>query len=596
MTKRRYSIIAEVAVLFLLGILLSGILTLVAIRYFTDRSVEEQVVTIADNIANESLQALTEYPGSEFLFQYWYEHAGELELDYDATYNDGHKTQLQCQIWNKRNPEFPLDYVTSAQIRSMPEEDQRLYAEILYSWINTRLDQIKAASNCEFLYVAATDDSYKNQFFLLSAAKPGEERGREYGQVYPLGTYVEVDEGLEDAMRQATENDRYLVDAGLYKDYYTYVDRFDDKTVLIGITYSQETIERNKIRETLIQSFSSLVFQLLLATTCLLLLFLAVIRPLKMVQQDIRLYKETKDSRAVIEDLDNIRLRNEIGELARDVQELAVEVDDYVDKIESFTAENERISTELNLASRIQLAMLPMIFPPFPEHKELDIYATMIPAKEVGGDFYDFFMVDDTHLGLVMADVSGKGVPAALFMTITKVLLQNELNSGKTPAQVLEKINDRICRNNTEEMFVTVWLGCLDLKTGELTAANAGHEYPIVKKPNGHFELIKDKHGFVVGGMAGMKYTDYTIQMDPGSKIFLYTDGVPEAERKDREQFGIQRTLTMLRLFENLTPQEIITGMSTAVYDHVGDIPQFDDITMLCIHYKGMPEEPAEEK
>ena len=165
--------------------------------------------------------------------------------------------------------------------------------------------------------------------------------------------------------------------------------------------------------------------------------------------------------------------------------------------------------------------------------------------------------------------------------------MQNELLSGKTPSEVLQTINERLCRNNTEEMFVTVWLGIVDLETGEVTCSNAGHEYPFVKAPDGHFEMLKDKHGFVLGGMPGMKYTDYTIKLEPGAKLFVYTDGVPEAERADREQFGLERTLTVLRRFEDLPPQSIVTGMSTAVYDFVGDIPQFDDLTMLVLHYKG---------
>ena len=398
-----------------------------------------------------------------------------------------------------------------------------------------------------------------------------------------------MDELRQESMRLARENQRNLTEADNYVDYYTYLEDVGDKIALIGLTYSQGGLEDAKMRETMQNSMWSVLFEILLAAVCLTMLFFLVIRPLRKVQDNIREYKNSKDSRKVIEDLKQIRSNNEIGELAEDVSTMAEELDVYMDRIQEFAAENERIGAELNLASRIQLAMLPMIFPPFPEHDELDIYATMIPAKEVGGDFYDFFMVDENHLALVMADVSGKGVPAALFMTITKVLLQNELLSGKDPATVLETLNERICRNNTKEMFVTVWLGILDLKTGVLTCSNAGHEYPVLRQPSGHFEILKDKHGFVVGGMPGMKYTNYTIEMQPGSKLFVYTDGVPEAERSDRKQFGLERTVTMLRRIEDLPPQSIVTGMSSAVYDFVGEVPQFDDLTMLVLHYKGRP-------
>ena len=197
------------------------------------------------------------------------------------------------------------------------------------------------------------------------------------------------------------------------------------------------------------------------------------------------------------------------------------------------TAEKERIGTELALATRIQADMLPNIFPAFPDRTDFDIYATMDPAKEVGGDFYDFFLIDDDHLCMVMADVSGKGVPAALFMMASKIILRNNAMMGKSPAKILGPTN-AICSNNQEEMFVTVWLGILEISTGKLTAANAGHEYPVMKRPDGRFELLKDKHGFVVGGMEGVKYKDYELQLEPGAKLFLYTDGVPEATDAQR--------------------------------------------------------------
>lgn len=584
---KRHSIIQQMAAIFLIGILIVGLLTFLLVQYRTSRSIEAQVESIANNITEEAIQAITDYPGYEFLLEYWYKHAGELEIEYDATYEDAPKTELQSQIWNKRHPDLPLEYIDSRKIRKMSADDQRIYAEIMYSWIITRLDQIKQASEASYIFLILSDDKFERQFYLMSAANPGDERGQEYEQVYTLGTDKEAADTVQESMRLAKQNKQSLTDAGIYVDYYTYLGEVADKHAFVGVTYSQEGLAESKMRETLRDALAAVLYEVIMATACLMLLLYVVIRPLRKVQENIREYKNTKNSAKVVENLSAIRSRNEIGELSEDVSTMVSELDDYMDRIQEFAAENERIGAELNLASRIQLAMLPMIFPPFPEHEELDIYATMIPAKEVGGDFYDFFMLDETHLALVMADVSGKGVPAALFMTITKVLIQNELLGGKGPAEVLHTLNERICRNNTEEMFVTIWLGIVDLETGEVTCSNAGHEYPFVKAPDGHFEMLKDKHGFVLGGMPGMKYTDYTIKLEPGAKLFVYTDGVPEAERADREQFGLERTLTVLRRFEDLPPQSIVTGMSTAVYDFVGDIPQFDDLTMLVLHYKG---------
>lgn len=249
--------------------------------------------------------------------------------------------------------------------------------------------------------------------------------------------------------------------------------------------------------------------------------------------------------------------------------------------------ENARLETELSMAKRIQADMLPNIFPAFPERTDFDIYASMDPAKEVGGDFYDFFLLDDDHLAIVMADVSGKGVPAAMFMMISKILVQNYTLVGNDPKEALEAVNEQICKNNREEMFVTVWLGILDLTSGKLVASNAGHEYPVMKTPNGKFELIRDKHGFVIGGMEGVKFKEYELIMEKGAKLFLYTDGVPEATDIDNVQFGTDRMLESLNESANDTPEQIIKHMDESIKKFIKEAPQFDDCTMLCIEYNG---------
>ncbi|WP_051688407.1 PP2C family protein-serine/threonine phosphatase [Butyrivibrio sp. AE2032] len=257
------------------------------------------------------------------------------------------------------------------------------------------------------------------------------------------------------------------------------------------------------------------------------------------------------------------------------------------EKYENQQKEKDRLDTELSMATRIQAETLPNIFPAFPERDDFNIFASMNPAKEVGGDFYDFFLLDDTHLGIVMADVSGKGVPAALFMMVSKILIQNIAMMGNRPADVLKYVNNQLCTNNHEEMFVTVWYGCLDLETGILEAANAGHEYPVLKKAAGSFEMIKDKHGIVLGAMEGSKYRSYELQMEPGAKLFIYTDGVPEATNSANELFGTERLVHSLRMKETGSPKEIINHIDSIVKDFVKDAPQFDDLTMLCLEYKG---------
>ena len=247
----------------------------------------------------------------------------------------------------------------------------------------------------------------------------------------------------------------------------------------------------------------------------------------------------------------------------------------------------QRIETELNVAIQIQADMLPRIFPAFPERREFDIYASMMPAKEVGGDFYDFFLVDDDHLALVIADVSGKGVPAALFMVIAKTLLKNAVQMGLSPKAALEKVNNQLCENNEAEMFVTVWLGVYEIPTGKLTAASAGHEYPAFRRADGQFELFKDRHGFVLAGMEDARYQEYELEIGVGDTLFVYTDGVTEATNGANDLYGTHRMLAALNRNRGLAPEKLLNQVKADIDRFVGAAPQFDDITMLSLQRKG---------
>ena len=283
-----------------------------------------------------------------------------------------------------------------------------------------------------------------------------------------------------------------------------------------------------------------------------------------------------------------IHTGDEIEHLSIIMSDMENSIREHEEEVIRLTAENERAHTELDLAARIQMNMLHTLFPPFPDRDDFDIYASMDPAKEIGGDFYDFFFIDDTHLCLVMADVAGKGIPAALFMMASMIIIGNTAVASEDydPGEILEAANDMIYMHNSEDMFVTVWLGILDLATGLIKAANAGHEYPAVMHANGDFEILKDKHGFVLGTMENMKYKSYDLQLEPGSKLFLYTDGVPEATNEDEELFGTDRLIEVLNSVKNDTPDEILRSVKRATDLFVGKAPQFDDLTMLCLEFK----------
>jgi sigma-B regulation protein RsbU (phosphoserine phosphatase) len=319
-----------------------------------------------------------------------------------------------------------------------------------------------------------------------------------------------------------------------------------------------------------------------------------LLQPLNLITEEAaRFSAENKAAEHKLQE--SIRNRDEIGKLAASVDRMEEQIETYIADITQITAERERISTELSLATRIQAAFIPHLFPPFPDRPEFALYATMDPAKEVGGDFYDFFLIDEDHLGLVMADVSGKGVPAALFMMASKIILQSCAMLGQGPAAILTKTNEAICSNNQEGMFVTVWLGILEISTGKLRAANAGHEYPVLKPADGDFALLKDKHGFVIGGMSGVRYREYELQLTPGAKLFVYTDGVPEASNARNELFGTERMLSALNERADGTPEDILATVRRAVDGFVQEAEQFDDLTMLCLEYRGPQAAPARE-
>ena len=283
---------------------------------------------------------------------------------------------------------------------------------------------------------------------------------------------------------------------------------------------------------------------------------------------------------------DAYRTKDEIELLAEAFTELSAKTVQYIGQITTITAEKERIGAELELATRIQANMLPNLFPAFPQRSDFDIYASMTPAKEVGGDFYDFMLLDDDHLAVVIADVSGKGVPAALFMMMAMILIDNTTRMEgpeASPGEVLTRVNNTICANNEEEMFVTVWLGILDLKTGKVKATNAGHEYPIIKKADGKFELLKDKHGMVVGAMEGLRYKDYEFKLEEGGTLFLYTDGVAEATNAENKLFGTERTIEALNEIPEESPEKLLKKVKENVDIFVGEAPQFDDLTMISV-------------
>ena len=276
-----------------------------------------------------------------------------------------------------------------------------------------------------------------------------------------------------------------------------------------------------------------------------------------------------------------IRTGDEIETLAGAMKKMERDINDYILNLARITAEKERIGAELSIATEIQASMLPRIFPPFPERRDLNIYASMNPAREVGGDFYDFFLVDKTHLAIAVADVSGKGVPAALFMVIAKTLIKDRACSMAKPGEIFTWVNQQLCESNQAGLFVTAWLGIIDLKTGLVEYVNAGHNPPLVALGGENFTYLKQKSGFILAGLEGFAYETSTFRMGHGDRIFLYTDGVTEAMNRQDKLFGESRLLAWMSQNRGAAPEEALNGLRKEIAVFADGAEQYDDITML---------------
>ena len=331
--------------------------------------------------------------------------------------------------------------------------------------------------------------------------------------------------------------------------------------------------------------FWALIITALFIALYALFLYMGIIRPILLVTEETSHLAEHHGELTGL--LKRVHGHNEIGSLAKSVEKMSIDMNRYIEDLTHATAEKERLGAELNVAKQIQAEMLPRVFPPFENHKEIELYASMEPAKEVGGDFYDFYMLDDDHFAVVVGDVSGKGVPAALFMVITKTLLKDTAAYEHDPAKVFEHVNSILCEGNETGLFVTCWLGILTLSTGELKFANAGHNSPIISQ-NGEIKYLTSKPNLMLAGMTGIPYTTHSTKIQKDDRLLIYTDGVTEATNSQNELYGEDRLLEVIKTVKDKAPREVVENVRQDINKFVKEVPQFDDITILEMIYKGI--------
>ena len=457
-----------------------------------------------------------------------------------------------------------------------------------YLEIQAELDALVLSTNSYLIYVTRLSNGYTTSTYIFDAVHPDTGFTR-----YELGyTAQDMDPAYQEEVEQImTTGERSAV------YFYSYTEASGAHTTA-GIPVKDSSgkvvafLGVEKAMTALDNARRTYVWNVMGITVLSVALFLLayigflrkeVVSPILTIAGEAQRFAE--DNVARLDLLAQIRKKDEIGALARVIGKMETDIVQYVENLTAVTAEKERIGAELNVATQIQADMLPRIFPPFPERDEFDIYATMTPAREVGGDFYDFFLVDQDHLAVVIADVSGKGVPAALFMVIAKTLIKNHAQAGMDPSCVFETVNNQLCENNESGMFVTAFLGVLEISTGRFTYVNAGHNPPLVALEAQPYHRLPSKRGFVLAGMEDVHYQQQEIIFHPGDCIFLYTDGVTEALNPNNVLYSEER----LKVFFTRTDlagkslEEQLKLLHGDIAAFAAGAEQADDITMLLL-------------
>ena len=496
----------------------------------------------------------------------------KLAIEYQSS--DADQTQIDAVIQSNRYQE--LQALIDSMRESMGANDINICTFDIQLLSNYDAERDAKNQWNPLIYIL---DSYNNPEYQLNLGNSG--------PIYP-----EFCEDIINSYNSGVHANNYFQASGSFGNTTTALLPIviNGKTeVFVAVEIPMETLTKDTASFVLNISLASGIVALILLVIIILFLDRTVVHPIKLLSSETTSFA-AKDN-IVSDKIGTIKTHDEIQVLSESILKLEKDIIDYIENLTIITAEKERIGTELNVATRIQADMLPRIFPPFPERNEFEIFASMQPAKEVGGDFYDFFFVDSNHLALVMADVSGKGVPAALFMVIAKTLIKNRAQMGDSPAQVLTDVNEQLCEGNEAELFVTVWLAVIDINTGKGIAANAGHEHPVICRKDGKFELVVYRHSPAVATLENIRFREHEFELNPGDRLFVYTDGVPEATDKNNVLYGTDRMLEALNKDLGASSEELLINVKSSVDEFVGNAPQFDDLTMLSFTYLGKESE-----
>ncbi|MCR5214900.1 MAG: PP2C family protein-serine/threonine phosphatase [Eubacterium sp.] len=471
------------------------------------------------------------------------------------------------------------------------EGDELYYVANSYFSIKEYISQVCNTMGMSVIYIIVPSDDYETYtsiFNCLNDDSPYEEWELGHVEKTSAEDYKEAYRNIMEGKSQAQIVERYndLGDGIPHITALTPVREAESGEVIGILCVQRYTQELTRVRKNFVQGVGAIgvIFVILLILFESRYLRKRIINPILDISKEAERFAKENVRKTDVLDKDSYAV-SEIKNLVNAVDKMEGDTLNNIDNIKSIVGEQERLSADLSLASKIQIGMLPLKHQLLKERDEFDVHATMTAAKEVGGDFYDFYMIDDKHLVIEIADVSDKGLGAAFFMAIAKTLIKSRAGLGGTAAEIIAYVDKMVAEKNVAGMFVTVWFAIIDLETGHTNICNAGHDYPAIMKDGNDYVINKTPHGPPVAFLPEPKFVDYEIDLSPGDRIFLYTDGLNEAKRSDGQRFGLERLLKVLNAHKNDTNEVLIAAMTDSVKAFTGSEPQFDDMTMLSFTF-----------
>ena len=445
------------------------------------------------------------------------------------------------------------------------------------------LHELKSVCDLKYLYIIRPDIQRNDGIYIFDIYSDGNDLSLIADEGTHTGEMDVYDVVLETYLTGFTDTEPIITDTvfGFLASAFAPVYKSDGSIVAVVRADISMDIIVEQVRS---QTIQLLITTLFIITLILIILLIIIHRlvlvPVTQLSQHMENFTTNESE---LQEFEVLKSNDELQTMSESFNRMVDDLRKYIKNLTDVTVDRERIAAELNVATRIQAGMLPCIFPPFPDRKEFDIFASMVPAKEVGGDYYDFFLIDEHNLAVIIADVSDKGVPAALFMVITKTLLKNTACSGKSPKEVFEIVNNLLCENNETCMFVTAFMGNLDLRNGRFTYVNAGHNYPLIKKADADYAYLKTKPSFVLAGSEDMTFVEEELYLRPDDILYLYTDGVTEALNERHEFFSESRLLAVINKYKDCAPYELLSKIKIELDNFAGKAQQADDMTMLAL-------------